>query len=118
MDFSALRRYLALPPRTRPADVRSDALVNNDLGAVHLLDYILQTRVNRRTRRGLGTVTSEYRKREKDREAWYPQLEQWVWNLYRLSLVRTSNGLRPPCKTYAFLLWWPSSLYSVISYNR
>ena len=91
MDLCALRRYLALPPRVRAADVMSDALLTGDVGAVQLVEYIIQTRVNRRTRRSLALATSEFRKREKDRDSWYPQLEQWVWNLYRLSLVRTSN---------------------------
>ena len=100
MDFCALRLYLALPPRVRPADVMSDALLTGDVGAVQLVEYIIQTRVNRRTRRSLSLATTEFRKREKDRDSWYPQLEQWVWNLYRLSLVRTSNEPSVSRKTY------------------
>jgi hypothetical protein len=93
MDFYSLRRYLALPPRKRPEDVMIDALHNDDDGALLLLQFIIQTRVNRRTRRCVEDAKAEFVKRVRERASWYVQLQGWVWSLYRLSLGRNSTFL-------------------------
>ena len=84
-----MRAYLALPPRQRSADVMRDALRDGDPGALQLIHFILETRVNRRSRRSLATVTAEYAKVR--RAAWFGLLEGWVWSLYRLSLISASH---------------------------
>ena len=60
MDFCSVRHYLAQAPRKRPEDVVADAVVLQVPGAVAMLDLLLNSRVNRRTRRNMARVTQAY----------------------------------------------------------
>ena len=86
MTFASMRCYLALPPRQLPADVLQDAFVCLDAGALYLVEQILESRVNRRTRRTLQQASAEYAKPADKRGAWFVAMQGSVWSLYRLLL--------------------------------
>ena len=84
MDFGPVRQYLSQPPRASALEVMRDAVLLLVPGAVFLLNYILQCRVNRRTRRRAAEVCAAFNMR--DRPRWFGPLCQQLWNLYRLSI--------------------------------
>ena len=84
MDFSCLRQYLTDPPRAAAKDVMMDAVVYLNPGAIILLKFLLEMRVNRRTRRTFAEVTSAFCAARQPK--WVITLSSQLWNMYRLSL--------------------------------
>jgi hypothetical protein len=84
MDFSCLRSYLGDPVRVNAKDVMMDALVFLIPGAVFLLKFLLEMRVNRRTRRTFGDVVTAFGLANPPK--WIGVLTKQLWNLYRLGL--------------------------------
>ena len=82
MDIQTVRAYLLLPPRTSAAEVMRDAVLLLDPGATYLLTTVLEVRVNRRSRRTLAEVQSEFLKERPAR--WFGVVQNHVWSLYRL----------------------------------
>ena len=87
MDFSPMRLYLAADPRTSAVDVMKDAVVFQNPGAVILLKFLLEARVNRRTRRSVAEVRTAFALQNPPK--WVGVLEKQLFNLYRLSLNLT-----------------------------
>jgi hypothetical protein len=58
MDFAPLRAYLSEPVRTAALEVLRDELLLLIPGAVMLLKFLLEMRVNRRTRRTFQEVVN------------------------------------------------------------
>ena len=86
-DFSALRQYLGQRPRDNRDALVMDATVYREPGAVMLLSFLLQLRVNRRSRRSMDSVYAASALQVKPR--WFTVLAQQLWNLYRLALNQT-----------------------------
>ena len=82
IDIQTVRAYLLLPPRLSAAEVMRDAVLVSDPGAVYILTTVLEVRVNRRSRRSLADVVTEFPKSRQAR--WYGVVENHVWSLYRL----------------------------------
>jgi hypothetical protein len=95
MDFACLRQYLAVAPRSSAKEVMDDAVLFLNPGAVILLKILLEMRVNRRTRRTFGEVSSAYSSARPPK--WVCTLSSQLWNFYRLSLTQTFS------KTQLFL---------------
>ena len=85
MDFVNVRRYLSLTPRTSAAAVMRDAIEFDDGGAAALVEFLLNVRVNRKTRRSLADVKLAYN--ANPQPGWFRVLEKRCWSLYRLSLI-------------------------------
>ena len=58
MDLVLVRAYLKLAPRQDADAVLRDAIVVQEPGAVQLLRFVLQMRVNRRTRRTVARANA------------------------------------------------------------
>ena len=86
-DFSALRQYLGQRPRDNRDALIMDATLYREPGAVMLLSFLLQLRVNRRSRRSMDSVYAASALQVKPR--WFTVLAQQLWNLYRLALNQT-----------------------------
>jgi cytochrome c-type biogenesis protein CcmH/NrfF len=84
MDFSVLRAYLGEPVRTAARLVMLDALVYLIPGAVLLLEFLLQMRMNRRTRRSFADAAAAFAMATPPR--WIAVLTKQMWNMYRLCL--------------------------------
>ena len=85
MDFVNVRRYLSLTPRTSAAAVMRDAVEFDDGGAAALVEFLLNVRVNRKTRRSLADVKHAYN--ANPQPGCFRVLEKRCWSLYRLSLI-------------------------------
>ena len=86
MDFALVRHYVHLAPRADAEAVMRDAVVVEEPSAVELLRFVLQVRVNKRTRRSLGSVAAAYATNAKPR--WLGHVQEHLFNLYRLTLDR------------------------------
>jgi hypothetical protein len=82
MDCASVRQYLLQPVRALGAEVMRDAVVHQVPGAVFLLDFLLNVRVNRRTRRSVDEVASAFLSAAPPR--WLTRYVDLLWNLYRL----------------------------------
>jgi hypothetical protein len=92
MDIETVRQYLTLPPRTTAAEVMRDAVLVCDPGALFILNFALDIRVNQRTRRTVTQVRAEYNKAKRAR--WFGVLQKHVWSQYRLFLSKTGLGFK------------------------
>ena len=88
MDFVSLRQYLAAPARQTPAELALDAFATQDPGAVQLVRFVLELRVNPRSRRNFEEVQNGYRMSPQPR--WFTLLMTTIWNFYRVSLAHGS----------------------------
>ena len=86
MDFATLRNYLNGPARPTPRDVMMDAVVFMVPGALVLLRFLLEMRVNRRTLRSLAEVTAAFTGTSAPR--WMNVLTNQLWNMYRLAHIQ------------------------------
>ena len=84
MDFACLRSYLGDPVRSGAREVMLDALVFLIPGAVMLIKFLLEMRVNRRTRRTFAEAVIAFGQANPPK--WIGVLAKQLWNLYRLSL--------------------------------
>ncbi len=82
MDCASVRQYLSQPVRALGAEVMRDAVVHQVPGAVILLDFLLNVRLNRRTRRSVDEVTSAFLSGAPPR--WLNRYVDLLWNYYRL----------------------------------
>lgn len=88
MDCASVRQYLSQPVRALGAEVMRDAVVHQVPGAVFLLDFLLNVRVNRRTRRSVDEVASAFLSAAPPR--WLTRYVDLLWNFYRL-LIKHRN---------------------------
>ena len=86
MDFATLRHYLSCPVRPSARDVMQDAVVFLFPGAILLLRFLLELRVNRRTRRTFADVTHAFSLASPPK--WLGLMISQLWNLYRLALTQ------------------------------
>ena len=82
MDCASVRQYLSQPVRALGAEVMRDAVVHQVPGAVFLLDFLLNVRVNRRTCRSVDEVASAFLSGVPPR--WHTRYVDLLWNFYRL----------------------------------
>jgi hypothetical protein len=85
MDFACLRQYLSDPPRASAKEVMQDAVLYRNPGVVILLKFLLEMRVNRRTRRTFSEVNTAFS--TPSHPKWLGVLMSQLWNMYRLSLT-------------------------------
>ena len=86
MDLVLIRSYLKLAPSQDADAVLRDAIVVQEPGALHLLNFVLQLRVNRRTRRTRARVNAAYNQMPHPR--WLSVVRDKLFNMYRLCLNR------------------------------
>ena len=86
--LSLMYSCIQLPARTSGSAIINDAIVDDNPGALALLQFILQIRVNRNSRRSVSDVRTALQSNSSRKSRWLSSLQESVFSFYRLSLIQ------------------------------
>ena len=84
LDMVSLRNYIAGPVRVDGAEILRDAFTGRIPGAVELIRFTCALRLNRRTRRSIDDVRTEFSRQPSQRGRWFAGLESAVFAQWRV----------------------------------